>query len=203
MNRFFPPRLARAARLALIGFVALAGASALRAADDAPAPAASTDTAAPTPKPDLSGNQRVGVASFYANRFAGRQMANGKTMDPQDVNAASRTLPLGTTAKVTNIKTGQSAVVVIEDRGPYAKDRLLDLSPSTAQQIGITPQGGVAKVQVAPITIPLPDGGVKLGSIAKTAKPAKAERSKSVADAKQAARNEQLAARAAHSSVDR
>ncbi len=121
--------------------------------------------------PDLSGRKRVGKASFYAKKFTGRQMADGGKMDPHGDNAASRTLPLGTTAKVTNIETGQSAVVTIEDRGPYVKGRIVDLSPSTAQTIGITRDNGVAKVQVAPIAVPLPDGSVKAGVAAPDVKP--------------------------------
>jgi len=112
---------------------------------------------------DRSGHQRVGKASFYARRFAGRKMANGKPMNPQRDIAASKTLPLGTTAKVTNLETGRSAVVTIEDRGPYVHGRIVDLSPSTAEKIGLTPQSGVAKVAVAPIAVPLPDGSVKPG----------------------------------------
>ncbi len=84
-------------------------------------------------------------------------------MDPRGENAASRTLPLGTKAKVTNLVTGKSAVVTIEDRGPYAKGRIVDLSPSTARRIGITPRIGVAKVVVAPIAVPLADGSLKPG----------------------------------------
>ena len=76
-------------------------------------------------------------------------------MDPHGNNAASRTLPLGTVAKVTDVATGKSAVVKIEDRGPYIKGRIVDLSPSTARRIGITPHIGVAKVVVAPIAVPL------------------------------------------------
>ena len=87
-------------------------------------------------------------------------------MNPRGHNAASRTLPLGTVAKVTNVTTGRSAVVKIEDRGPYIKGRIVDLSPSTARKIGITPHIGVAKVVVAPITVPLPDGRVKRGEAA-------------------------------------
>jgi len=87
-------------------------------------------------------------------------------MNPGGNNAASRTLPLGTVAKVTNVATGKSAVVKIEDRGPYIKGRIVDLSPSTARKIGITPQVGVAKVVVAPIAVPLPDGRIKLGPAA-------------------------------------
>ena len=118
------------------------------------------------PQPDRSGLTRVGVASFYADWFAGREMANGTPMDPGGDNAASRTLPIGTTAKVTNIATGRSAVVTIQDRGPYAKGRLVDLSPATAQRIGITRSKGVARVKVAPIAVPLPDGSVKAGAAA-------------------------------------
>jgi rare lipoprotein A len=84
-------------------------------------------------------------------------------MNPRGNNAASRTLPLGTVAKVTNVATGKSAIIEIEDRGPYIKGRIVDLSPSTARKIGITRRIGVAKVVVAPIAVPLPDGRVKLG----------------------------------------
>jgi len=105
---------------------------------------------------DLSGHKRVGKASFYAKKFAGQKMADGARMQPEGDNAASKTLPLGTTAKVTNVATGTSAVVKIEDRGPYVKDRIVDLSPSTAQKLGIDPKDGVAKVSVEPIALPLP-----------------------------------------------
>ncbi len=113
---------------------------------------------------DLTGSTRLGKTSFYAQSFAHRLMANGRRMDPAGNNAASRTLPLGTLAKVINVQTGQSAIVSIEDRGPYVKGRILDLSPATARQIGITRRVGVADVKVAPITVRLPDGSTKLGS---------------------------------------
>jgi len=114
-------------------------------------------------RPDLSGCKRAGVASFYADMFTGRKMADGTRMDPDDDNAASRTLPLGTTAMVTNLETGQSAEVTIQDRGPYVKGRIIDLSPSTAREIGLDRQDGLARVVVAPIEVPLPDGGIKQG----------------------------------------
>src|ERR1039458_1262687 len=128
-------------------------------------------TASAKPQPDLSGRTRFGIASFYAKKFAGREMADGTKMDPHGDNAASKTLPLGTAAKVTNIETGQSAVVTIEDRGPYVKGRIVDLSRSTAQKIGITHDKGVAKVKVAPISVPLPDGSTKAGVATPDAKP--------------------------------
>jgi rare lipoprotein A len=115
-------------------------------------------------KVDRSGRPRVGKASFYARHFAGRKMADGTPMDPNDDNAASKTLPLGTTARVTNLENGQSAVVTIQDRGPYVPGRIIDVSPSTARKIGIDRKEGVAKVEVAPIAVPLPDGNVKPGA---------------------------------------
>jgi rare lipoprotein A len=114
------------------------------------------------PQPDLSGRERTGIASFYANWFAGRKMADGFRMNPQGNNAASRTLPLGTVAKVTDLATRKSAVVTIEDRGPYVQGRIVDLSPATARQIGITPKAGIAEVRVTPIVVPLPDGRILL-----------------------------------------
>jgi len=118
------------------------------------------------PKPDFTGKQRLGIASFYADNFGGKPMADGVPMNLQGNNAASRTLPLGTRAKVTNLETGKSATVVIEDRGPYVDGRIVDLSPATARRIGITRRQGISKVVVAPITVPQPDGTVKLGAAA-------------------------------------
>jgi len=112
---------------------------------------------------DRSGRKRVGTASFYAKQFAGKKMADGTPMHPHGDNAASKTLPLGTTATVTNLETGKSAVVTIRDRGPYVKGRIVDLSPATARKIGLTEEQGLAEVEVAPIVIPLADGRVKLG----------------------------------------
>ena len=121
---------------------------------------------APDVRPDLSGCKRTGIASVYADKFTGREMADGTRMNPDADNAASRTLPLGTTAKVTNLETGQSAEVTIRDRGPYVKGRIIDLSPATAREIGLDLQDGIATVVVAPIEVPLPDGGVKHGAAA-------------------------------------
>ena len=122
------------------------------------------------PALDLSGHTRRGKASFYAQMFVGRKMADGTRMQPQTNNAASKTLPLGTTAKVTNLETGQSALVTIRDRGPYIRGRIVDLSPSTARKIGLTPKNGVAQVEVAPISVPLPDGSIKLVANARNAR---------------------------------
>ena len=115
------------------------------------------------PQLDRTGRKRFGKASIYAQMFAGRKMADGTRMRPASNNAASRTLPLGTTAKVTNLETGKTAVVTIHDRGPYVAGRIVDLSPATARDIGLDPRTGVTRVEVAPIVIPMPNGNIKLG----------------------------------------
>ncbi len=113
---------------------------------------------------DRSGRAQVGQASFYANRYSGRTMADGTPMRPFSDNAASLTLPLGTTARVTNLATGKSAVVTIRDRGPYVSGRIIDLSSATARQIGLQRKQGLAPVQVVPLTVPLIDGTVLIAS---------------------------------------
>lgn len=92
-----------------------------------------------------------GVASYYhPTYFTGRPMANGDLFDPRSNAAAHRTLPLGTVADVTNLRTGETRRVVIEDRGPYAGGRIIDLSPRTAEELGMR-QAGVAPVEVRPV----------------------------------------------------
>jgi rare lipoprotein A len=148
-------------------YVLLAGIAtpALAPADESQEPMASASPEHKTDKSpaDLSGHKRIGKASIYAKHFAGHKMADGERMQIDGDNAASKTLPIGTTAKVTNIETGASAVVKIEDRGPHVKGRIVDLSPSTAHKIGIDSKHGVAKVSVEPIQVPLPNGETKAG----------------------------------------
>jgi rare lipoprotein A len=95
--------------------------------------------------------RQTGKASYYAKFFAGRKMANGEPMRPESNNAASRTLPLGTTAIVTNLENGRSAEV--EDRGPYVNGRIIDVSPGTARELGML-EDGVVRVEVVPLSIP-------------------------------------------------
>ncbi|MGZ3235928.1 MAG: septal ring lytic transglycosylase RlpA family protein [Burkholderiaceae bacterium] len=109
---------------------------------------------------DRTGKTRKGKASYYGREFYGKKMANGKPMNPRSNVAASKTLPLGTKAKVTNLDTGKSAVVDIEDRGPYVKNRIVDLSPKVAEELDIKKKG-VAPVEVDPISIPSKDDSKK------------------------------------------
>jgi len=152
--------------LTVAGFLAVNGVpNAARATEAAPRPTAKVASAAPDNASNLdrSGRKRTGKASFYAKQFAGKTMADGTPMHPQGNNAASKTLPLGTTAMVTNLETGKTAIVTIRDRGPYVDGRIVDLSPATAQKIGLDKKQGVAKVEVAPIEVPQTDGTIKPG----------------------------------------
>lgn len=77
-------------------------------------------------------------------------MADGTPMRPESNNAASRTLPLGSKALVTNLRNGRTAVVTIRDRGPFIKGRIIDVSPSTALSLGMV-AAGVVRVAVVPL----------------------------------------------------
>jgi rare lipoprotein A len=132
----------------------LGGASTAAETNIQPAPVAEKSIARKRLPLDRSGLTKVGNASFYAKHLVGKRMADGKPMQPHANNAASKTLPLGTTAEVKNLKTGQKALITIQDRGPYVNDRIVDLSPATANEIGLDATEGVAKVEVTPITLP-------------------------------------------------
>ncbi|RFU45206.1 septal ring lytic transglycosylase RlpA family protein [Paraburkholderia sp. DHOC27] len=114
-------------------------------------------------KLDRTGKTRKGKASYYGRNFYSKKMADGKPMDPQSNVAASKTLPLGTKAEVTNLKNGNTAVVEIQDRGPYVKNRIVDVSPKTADKLGLK-EDGTAPVEVKPIEVPQRDGSVKPGT---------------------------------------
>ena len=119
---------------------------------------------------DRSGRKEQGRASYYAKSFDHRRMADGRRMNPNSNIAASKTLPLGTTARVINLENGKAATVKVEDRGPFVDGRVVDLSPKVASDLNIKRQG-VAPVVVKPIAVPLPDGQVKLGAGAAEATP--------------------------------
>jgi rare lipoprotein A len=97
---------------------------------------------------------QVGKASIYAKKFAHRKMADGQPMNPDKDNAAHKTLPLGTRALVRNLETGKSAVVTIQDRGPFVRGRIVDLSPATAEKIGLEKKDGLAVVELTPLDGP-------------------------------------------------
>ncbi len=84
-----------------------------------------------------------GEASYYGPGLEGRPTASGETFDPTELTAAHRTLPFGTRLRVTNTENGRSVIVRVNDRGPYAKDRLIDLSEAAAGRIGMLDDGAV------------------------------------------------------------
>jgi rare lipoprotein A len=109
--------------------------------------AASTTTAHASDTPDRAGGAvQAGQASWYGPGFHGRRTANGETFNTNALTAAHRTLPFGTRIRVTNRKTGRSVIVRVNDRGPYAHGRVIDLSRASAQAIGID---GVAEVSLS------------------------------------------------------
>jgi rare lipoprotein A len=108
---------------------------------------------------------QTGTASFYARRYFGRTMADGTPMRPESSNAASLTLPLGSTARVTNLQTHLSSVVTIRDRGPYVAGRIIDLSPLTAREIGLTTRQGLAPVEVTLLSIPSENTGSRARTV--------------------------------------
>lgn len=112
---------------------------------------------------DHSGRKQTGRASYYAQHFTDRKMASGDRFNPNSNVAASKSLPLGTTAKVTNLHNGRTATVRVEDRGPFVDGRIVDVTPKVAEQLGMR-KAGVIPVVVAPIAVPQPDGGLKLGA---------------------------------------
>src|ERR1700761_9281109 len=159
----------------LIGSVTHVTATELPTAPGAQAEAAKLNDMPPVPPApaghiDHSGRKEKGRASFYSSHFTNRKMADGNRMNPNANIAASKNLPLGSVAKVTNLDNGKSAMVKIEDRGPYVNGRVVDLAPKVADQLELK-EKGVAPVEIKPITVPQPDGGVKLGAGAAEASP--------------------------------
>ena len=90
---------------------------------------------------------KVGVASWYGELFHGRYTANGEIYDMNALSAAHPTLPLPVYARVTNLSNGRSLVVRVNDRGPYAHDRIIDLSKRSAQLLGFQ-RNGTTQVRV-------------------------------------------------------
>jgi rare lipoprotein A len=88
-----------------------------------------------------------GLASWYGPGFHGNRTANGEVFNQYAMTAAHRSLPFGTRVRVTNLDNGRSAVVRINDRGPYAGGRIIDMSAGSARQIGLD-QSGVAPVRL-------------------------------------------------------
>lgn len=96
---------------------------------------------------DVGSYDQVGYASWYGEELAGNPTANGERFNPNGISAAHKTLPLPSYVEVTVLDTGRTILVRVNDRGPFANDRLIDLSHGAAKQLGIDQQG-VAGVRV-------------------------------------------------------
>jgi rare lipoprotein A len=133
-------------------------------------PANSADTRAPAntavpadPDRDLLGipsdakpiSVETGLASWYGAPYHNRRGSNGELYNMHAMTAAHRTLPLGSIIRVTNLKTGHSALVRITDRGPFVEGRVLDLSQAAAKKVDVW-QAGVATVRIEVLRTPAP-----------------------------------------------
>lgn len=98
------------------------------------------------PKVDIGYNER-GLASWYGPNFHGKKTANGEIFDMTLVSAAHKTLPLPSVVRVTNLENGRSLIIRINDRGPFVRGRIIDLSKRAAELLGVTAHG-TAMVQV-------------------------------------------------------
>jgi rare lipoprotein A len=98
----------------------------------------------PREQPDYD---ETGIASWYGPNFYGKQTADGEVYDAQDLTAAHRTLPMPVNVRVTNLENGKSLVVRVNDRGPFSKGRIIDLSERAAKLLGFYDQG-TARIRV-------------------------------------------------------
>jgi rare lipoprotein A len=101
-------------------------------------------SAEPAPSGEMTSRASQGIASFYTES---KETASGEKFDAHELTAAHPTLPFGTRLRVTNVNTGQSVTVRVNDRGPYVHGRVVDVSYSAAQALGMVGQG-VAKVKL-------------------------------------------------------
>lgn len=92
-------------------------------------------------------HRETGLASFYADSLHGRKTASGEPYDRNALTAAHKALPFGTRVRVTNLKNNRSVTVRINDRGPFVRGRIIDLSHAAAKQLGML-RAGVIRVAV-------------------------------------------------------
>lgn len=89
----------------------------------------------------------TGIASYYAESFAGKMTASGEHFDPEEFTAAHRSLPFNTRVQVRNLENGKTVTVRINDRGPFVRSRIIDLSPAAARSLSFFNRG-LARVEI-------------------------------------------------------
>jgi rare lipoprotein A len=102
---------------------------------------------APLTASDVKGYSEKGTASWYGGKYHGRLTANGERYDMHAMTAAHRTLPFGVVVEVVNLENGRKTRVRINDRGPFKKGRIIDLSYAAARKLGMVRQG-LARVKI-------------------------------------------------------
>ncbi len=107
----------------------------------------------PPPIHPAIGSRQVGIASWYGKDFHGKPTASGEIYNMYDMTAAHKTLPLGTEVMVTNLENNRSVRVTINDRGPFVKNRIIDLSYAAAKAIGMVGPG-TAEVMIEVLKLP-------------------------------------------------
>ena len=110
---------------------------------------------AQAPAPGLGrpiGDPQVGNASYYARHFTGRRTASGTRFDPASDTIAHRTLPFGTVVRVTNLRNGLTTTGTVQDRGPWTRGRIVDLSPRIARNLDMI-SSGIAQVEIVPVEL--------------------------------------------------
>jgi len=111
------------------------------------------------PLPDSKGFRQLGIASWYGEDFHGKKTSSGETYDMYALTGAHKTLPLGTFVRVHNLENNRQVELRINDRGPFVRDRIIDLSYTAAKEIGIVGPG-TARVEVVALATPaVTDGG--------------------------------------------
>jgi len=108
-----------------------------------------------TPLADARGFQQEGVASWYGEKFHGRKTSNGEIYDMYGISAAHKTLPLGTYVRVYHLENGRTLDVRINDRGPFVRGRIIDLSYGAARKLGVVGPG-TAPVKIVALGTPAP-----------------------------------------------
>ncbi len=99
------------------------------------------------PIPSAEGYRERGIASWYGGKFHGRRTASGEVYDMHDHTAAHKTLPMGTVLLVRNLDNGKKTVVRVNDRGPFVRNRIIDLSYGAARELGMV-RNGTARVEI-------------------------------------------------------
>jgi len=142
----------KSARRFAAGFLVMSMALSASAKEGTPGASASAMPGSVVPRPKNTAKSKhwyeIGIASWYGTKFQGRTTAGGERFDMNRMTCAHRSLPLNTWLRVTNLKNHKTAYVRVNDRGPVADDRIVDLSYAAAQSLGLA---GLGQVRLEPV----------------------------------------------------